>query len=344
MTATESEIQSQYDALEQTLNYLDEARRVGTLAHVVGRAGRFVFLGSGSSYSISKSAVRTLRRYAGVPASAFSAGEVLVNTDEVISQFESATVIVPSRSGKTSEVLRALEKVKQQKSITVVAICMTNEAPIKELSDLVIELPWAFDESVCQTRTVTNLYAALLYVVAVAASQDSLIDEIRQMSDSGPAYIAGVREPLEAVARLDWSRAVVLADGAVAGIAEEGALAFKEICRHPSNFYNVLDSRHGPAVLFTSRTLIVAFLSNNELQLQKDVLSEYREKGCRIVAIGPSVDHEGVDLAIELPTVRHREVWGIPFIYVPQILSLSKALQSGVDPDQPTGLDPWIRL
>ncbi len=164
------------------------------------------------------------------------------------------------------------------------------------------------------------------------------------MIDSGPGYINKYAEQIKGIAGRDWTHAVVLADGVVEGIAEEGALAFKEICQLPSNHYNLLDSRHGPAVLFNEKTLIIFFLSDPKDELQTNLVRDYLEKGSVAVVTGSGADITAADLCIPLPKVKHREVLGIPFIFIPQLLSLEKAVKIGIDPDNPADLTPWIKL
>ncbi len=344
MNKTSSEIFSQYEALQKSLKYLDTYNGDGKITDLLKSRKKTVFIGCGSSYSISKSAEKILRRYGRNNVHAFPAGDILVNTEEYLGIFKGALIIVPSRSGQTSEILLAIEKLKEKIDLTVLSISMVVDSPIGLNSEMSLEFPWAFDESVCQTRNVTNLYTILLYLIGLQTSQVSLIDEIRLMAESGSAFMKKYTDPLKRIAGKDWDNAVVLADGVVEGIAEEGALAFKEICQLPSNHYNLLDSRHGPAVLFNNKTLLIFFLSGSEPVLQKNLIEDYREKNCVTVVTGPNVEISEVDLSIPLPKVKHREVLGIPFIFIPQILSLEKALKIGVDPDNPADLSPWIKL
>jgi len=344
MSKTRSEIFAQYEALRQSIEYLDDYNKDGRISDLLNSRSKIIFIGCGSSYSISKSAEKTLRRYGVNDAYAFPAGDILVNTVEYSGIFKDSLVIIPSRSGQTSEILLALKKIREGVDISVLSVSMVKDSPIGKISEMALEFPWAFDESVCQTRNVTNLYAILLYLVSLLTSQPSMIDEIRQMVDFGPSYMSKFADLLKGIAEKNWNHAVILADGVVEGIAEEGALAFKEICQLPSNHYNLLDSRHGPAVLFNKKTLLIYFLSDPQEELQKNLIKDYLKKDCVTVVAGTGAEKLDVDLIIPLPSVKHREVLGIPFIFIPQLLSLEKALKIGIDPDNPTDLSPWIKL
>ena len=73
-----------------------------------------------------------------------------------------ALVITLSRSGETSELIYSLQKIRKDfpanKVLSVTCVC---DSQVKNYTDMLLELPWAFDASVCQTSSVVNLYAAM---------------------------------------------------------------------------------------------------------------------------------------------------------------------------------------
>lgn len=92
-------------------------------------------------------------------------------------------------------------------------------------------------------------------------------------------------QSLTLAASEDWSRAVVLADSGCAGLAEEGALAFKEICRRDSNHYHMLDCRHGPMVQICPDTLVIALLSKGDRKLQAALLGDVAAKTSHLLVL-----------------------------------------------------------
>ena len=151
---------------------------------------------------------------------------------------------------------------------------------------------------------------------------------------------------LKAFAENPFRQIFVLADGELEGIAEEGALAFNEISMLPSRYLHVLDVRHGPMVLADDKTLVIAALSPNDQEEQNKLLRDFREKGSMILTFGECA-REAVsetDCHVAVPHSDYVSVQGIPFIFICQSLSFYKALLLGGNPDQPTGLDPWIKL
>ena len=91
--------------------------------------------------------------------------------------------------------------------------------------------------SVCQTRTVTNLYAASLLLAAKYAKDETLWKSVFAAAANNEAFQKKYRSVLEEIAVRGWENAVVLADGPVCGIAEEGALAFTEIAMLTGRYF-----------------------------------------------------------------------------------------------------------
>jgi len=160
------------------------------------------------------------------------------------------------------------------------------------------------------------------------------------MLQSGDDYLDRAEHLAKELAPLPWSRAVTLADAELEGLAEEGALVFKEVCQLPANYYHVLDSRHGPIVLFGEQTLILVALGVGN-ELEQSLLRDLEKKGSHVVALS-DVSAVGSTLNFGRPLTHIAR--GIPFILLCQLVAYEKSKVTGADPDQPTGLDPWIAL
>jgi fructoselysine-6-P-deglycase FrlB-like protein len=212
------------------------------------------------------------------------------------------------------------------------------------MSDHVIELPWAFDESVCQTSTVSNLYFAGMYVVANVGENDELKDSLCKMIEAGDEFITRNEGAWAKIAALGWDSGVTLGDSEIGGICEEGSLTFKEICQLPSNHYGLLDSRHGPIVVMNERTLVLAAINDVNCETEKALIRDMMGKNCTVVTVS--------DLPFELDGTVNFHVGeklqyaalGLPFINTAQMITCYKAKERGVNPDQPDGLEPWITL
>ena len=342
MNLTYTEILDTFNALKKTENCLENAWS-GIEAYFRDKR-KFVFIGSGSSYSLAKSMSVMTHMETGYQSSAMAAGDILLHAGRYAKCFEGAAVVCVSRSGRTSELLLALDALKSQRyGFSTASLICAEDTPLAARSDLAVTMPWAFDESVCQTRTVTNLYFTAAYILARMNNNRGLIQDLRHIMDNGQEYLKRAEALADGLSDKPWTHCVVLADAELEGIAEEGALAFKEICQLPSNYYHLLDLRHGPMVLLGKDTLVLAALGvKNELEykLVHDVL----EKKSEVVLFSDMPVEPSGSTSLAYGSPLSHIARGIPFILLCQMTAYKKSGKTGADPDKPTGLEAWIAL
>ncbi|MBP2001458.1 fructoselysine-6-P-deglycase FrlB-like protein [Paenibacillus shirakamiensis] len=305
------------------------------------------FIGCGSSYCLSESAAFSCRLRSGLPAHALAAGDLMLNPERYSSILEDTLLIAPSRSGSTSEVVEAVRSLQDHGPIAVMALSCVSDSPLSTMANVSLELPWAFDHSVCQTRTVTNLYVANLMLTAFLGNDEVVIADIQKAIDQGESYMQRVESDIRNVADFAWTNAVVLADGELYGLASEGALALTEIAKVQAHSYHLLDVRHGPMVTVGSDTLVIAAITGNGSEHQRNLIRDIKGRGATIIAFADHADAvatEYVDLAVISDQSLDVAVQGIPFIFIPQIVALTSADRQGINPDQPDGLVAWVKL
>lgn len=344
MYKTYEEITGQYESLVKTHKYFEKMR--DTLdKYLEGiRHKSITILGSGSSYAVSKSMEISFKMDSGGEVNSFTAGDIMLNFPYYKNIIKNSLLIAPSRSGSTSEVVEVFRKSKGLAAGTI-SICAREKSPLSELVDFNLELPWAFDKSVCQTRTITNLYASGLFLLAVYSGNQTLWDETVNAIEKGKQLISYVQPVVEEFVKTsEWDRVVVLADSQLSGIGEEAALAFKEICRIHSNYYHILDVRHGPMVLVDNMTLVVMACSPFETRLQHSLITDLKNRGAKVITVSPGKHDWKSDMDIHTASFKNYAVTGIQFILISQLLAYYKAVQKGVNPDSPDGLEPWIKL
>lgn len=341
MTRTEQEIFNQPESLRKTYDAITaQADAIGKWLD--GRQpSRWIITGCGSSYSLARSLEAALRIRSVGDVCSVPAGDLLLNFRSYAALMEGAVLVVLSRSGSTSEAVQAAWQAREHGAAVFSIVACTN-SELARLSEMAVEIPWAFDESVCQTQTVSNLYLASLMLTAIAARDDELLAELKAAVDRQGDFLGRWRGPMERLAARDWDRVVVLADGDLCGVAEEGALAFNEICRLPSNYYHILDVRHGPMVLIGEKTL-VAVAAPVTGPLLDGLLRDLKAKNATVLLASPGKTGATVDKHVPLAGSIAASM-GLPFLSLLQMLSLFRAVHDGVNPDQPDGLDPWIKL
>ena len=342
---TESEIFAQYEALERTHEYfLRNANRIKQFYKKHGPKS-LAFIGCGSSLCQCRSAEMSAKIRMGIPAVSIAGGDLMLNYPHYKKMLKGAMLVAPTRSGSTSEVAVSVKKIKRDMKEPCICICARHGLELEEIADLTLVIPWAFDKSVCQTRSVTNIYAADLCLVAAMAGDGDLFKEIKHAIRNGPAFMAASKGALKQIGSQKWDHAVVLADSELEGIGGSGALSIKEIAQVNANYYHILDVRHGPIVLVNKKTLVIIACSSFGVDYQKDLVRDLKKRGATVVTVSNKSKKDfGSDYNFKIPSYKNLGVAGIPFIFVPQAISFYKALSRGINPDVPHGLDPWIVL
>lgn len=345
MDRTLFEITRQYDMLDKTTEYIKKNAKKLNEYYCKAAPKRIIFIGSGSSYFISQSAELIARTHFGLESTSFASGDVMVNFSSYGEIFKDSLVVAISRSGSTTEILKTVHMMKENFGTHSVGITCVENSELEKITDVCLTMPWTFDESVCQTGTVSNLYISTALLLASFVGNDGLFQEVTKAIAGGNKFLRENDSSFKKIADARWTKAVVLADGEVAGLAAEGALAFKEICGTMSNYYHVLDVRHGPMVLIDKDTLVIIDLKPENKKYQLDLVNDIVKKGATVV-VSTDTSYDSIEnVALH---VKHDDIGnvaeGLPLINIAQLVAYYKAINKNLDPGNPDGLDAWINL
>ena len=345
MSLTEQEILDTPLALAHTYKYFEEKGETLRRFFAQHTHRRFVFLGCGSSFMLAKGAAALFQSFPDTAACAIPAGDYIVNPLFWREAARGSIIVTLSRSGRTTEMVRAVKTMKETLGSPVISLSMEGNNDITPMSDLDLIMDWCYDHSVCQTRTVTNLYAATLLLAAAYSGDEALACAVRTACESNADFMAENRPALERLAALPWDNVVVLADGPISGIAEEGALAFTEISMLTGRYFHLLDYRHGPIVISGAKTLTLMLLAPTDEMLQGPMVNDVMKHGGPVITVSQDAGNPyGATEHIRIKGLCSFAAWGIPFVYLAQMLALMKAMVLGGNPDAPAGLDPYITL
>lgn len=294
VNAIEHEIQSQPDAWRQAAAHARDKPEALPV-----RGDRVAIIGCGTSLFVAQS-LAVLREAAGHgETDAFPASEMAAARSY-------DAVLAVSRSGTTTEVLRAFERLPV--GVSRMAICAVSDTPIDRIADRVVTLEFADEEAIVQTRFPTTVLAF------VRAHLAGGVDGIEAVAQSGEDALAadlpgGVTE---------FERFVFLATGWAVGLANEAALKLREAAGAWSESYPAMEFRHGPVSATTSSSLVWA--------------------------IGP-VDHAVLDAAAQAgATVVDDRRDPLAELIVVQRAAVALARARGADPDRPRHLSRSVVL
>ena len=343
MYLTEKEIMSQHEALVITLEHI--LKQSELLKSFAEGKKKLVFMGCGSSFMVAKSCQNIFMTQKPACTFAVSGGDYILDPEYYRHVIDDSIVVIFSRSGLTTEILMAANIIKKQQNAKMLSVTMKKNNDLSKISDYDIALPWALDESVCQTRSVTNFYAAALLLCGIFYENRELLSDVKAVIGSNEEFKSCYRGVLEEIGRKNFDDVVILADGGLCGIAEEGVLAFNEISFVKGNYYNILDYRHGPKTLNDSKTLTIIVPRPSKNRYQEDVIEDIKACGGHVITVGEKDYTEiGADYSVVIEGAKLYESWGIPFIFVAQMIALTKALKKNLNPDKPKGLDAYIEI
>ncbi len=260
---------------------------------------RLAIIGCGTSLFIGQ-ALAVLREEAGHgEADAFPASEMprARNYD---------TVLAVSRSGTTTEVLRALDRVPA--GVATLAICAVAETPIDRVVERSVTLEFADEEAIVQTRFPTAVLALM------RAHLDGGVTGMEAVVQAGDDALAA-----DLPANLiEYERFVFLASGWAVGVANEAGLKLRESAGAWSESYPAMEFRHGPVSATTASTLVWALGP-----VDADLLEAAAQAGATVI-------DNGRDPMAELVLVQRAAV--------------ALAHARGIDPDQPRHLSRSVVL
>ena len=330
--ATYIEIKSQTDAWAQAL----EITRALSLPDAA-KYGQVIFTGCGSTYYLSLSASALYQELTGRAARAVPAGELLLNSQVVLTDQKSLLVAI-SRSGTTTETIRAVEKFKKENHGDIVVISNYDEI-LSRLADVNIVIDKGQEEFVAQTRSFASMYVAATAMCARMAGCDDLLGAMSALPDVGQRLM----RDFEPVAREigenpGFDRFYFLGSGIRYGLACEANLKMKEMTLTHSEPFHTLEFRHGPMSMVNENAVVVGLVSESNFSHEKAVLNEMQALGGKTVALAKS--NADVSFQSQVP----EQVRGVLYLPVLQLMAFYRSVAKGLNPDRPENLTAVVKL
>lgn len=262
-----------------------------------GTGLRVAAIGCGTSWFMAQS-YALLRESAGLgETDAFVGSEPLLGRDYDL-------VVAISRSGTTSEILTAMADVAGR--IPVLAIVGAADTPIGRAADRVIEIPFADETSVVQTRFATT---------ALTLLRASLGEDLGQaIADAREATTAELPQ-----AAVDAEQTTFVGMNWTVGLAHEAALKNREASQSWTESYPAMDYRHGPIAIAAPNRVTWSF-------------------GAAPEGLAEQVGATGATF------ISRTDLDPLADLIIAQRVALARARAAGLDPDQPRGLSRSVVL
>lgn len=344
---TYQEIVRQQGGWQKALAQLEISRSsiLGALAPFRDRV--WVFCGCGSSYYLAQTAAAVFEMITGIRTRVVPASEILMLPELVFNKREAYLLVSLSRSGTTTETVRATQKARQEFKLPVLAVTCNPASTLNRESELHLNFPFEPERSVVMTGSFTTMLLSVIYTAYLLSPNPAAGAALAQVPDASRSaihdYEAMIRERVSGPYR-DF---VFLGQGPLLGIANEAALKMQEMAISVSQGYHSLEYRHGPMSTVTGGTLLTILSSCASAPYDAQLAKDMKKLGARVLLLSAATGNprpSGVDELFAIPGNFSDML--IPLLYMPllQMLAYYRALAQDIDPDNPKNLSQVVEL
>jgi glucosamine--fructose-6-phosphate aminotransferase (isomerizing) len=343
-----AEILSQPEFWGRCLEALEEKGSLPYIRHPFRSATEWLFIGCGSSYYIALAAAASWGMITGMRARAVPASELLLFPDLVLAGSGDVAAVVISRSGRTSEALRAAQLLEQEKNIRTLAVTGTADQPLEQIASATLPLPACDENSMVMTRSFTSMLLGLQYLAACQVDDRAFAKSLGRLPALAERAMSGLQPRIrEFVASRQFADYVCLGQGPYYGLGCETALKITEMSVSYAQSFHTLEFRHGPKSIVGPETLLIFLLSERGYDAECDVLQEVKRLGGTTLAIGNRVDDRAraaSDLLIEFEFDLPELARLAPSVFAGQLVGFYTGLKKRLDPDNPRNLSRVVVL
>jgi len=339
--ATYQEITAQTDAWSEALDIVAANSEALRSFWTQGQFESVVFTGCGSTYYLSLAAASLWQTLMDTPARGVPGGELYLYPRAGYGDVkEHRTLLVAiSRSGTTSETIAATRQFKSRNLGGVLVVTNYSDTPLAELGDITIVIPAGQEQSVAQTRSFASMYVATTALTATLAGNRGLLEEMKNLPHYGKEIVANYEQLAKSLgSNLDLDRFYFLGSGPRYGLACEVNLKMKEMTLTHSEPFHFFEFRHGPMSMVNDRAAIIGLLSDENRDLEVQVLQEMTDLGGHVLSLA----NIGADISFNSDiseTVRN-----VLYLPVLQLIAYYRSLAKSLNPDRPNNLTAVVEL
>jgi glutamine---fructose-6-phosphate transaminase (isomerizing) len=347
-THTLAEILSQPDVWRSCLQSLKKDSGFDeTLKTTQGRKS-WLFTGCGTSFYLAEAAASCWTLLTKQPAHAIPCSEILLFPDLV--QFGEADVqaVIFSRSGATSEAVRAAELLRRNHRVASLGITCAPGSELSKACEVTIGIRDADEKSMVMTRSFSSMLLAIVMLAAARAGNETIVAATESVTENLGMRIHDWNKTIHSfVGEHSFEDYVYLAQGPFFPVAREAALKVTEMSHSYAQAYHTLEFRHGPKSIVAPQTCITFLLSETGMQAEGEVLLEMKELGGTIVTICNRASEsvrKASDLVLELESGAPELLLLAPFVVPTQLLGYHTGVKKGFNPDEPKNLTRVVIL
>jgi glutamine---fructose-6-phosphate transaminase (isomerizing) len=343
---TLSEIFSQPQCWTKCLAKLETTADFRATVQMARPAAEWIFIGCGTSYYLAQAASRF--NHLNLPARAVPASDLLLYPGLTLDAGRDYIPVVISRSGRTSEAIRAAQMLESERNLRTIAITCTDGQPLEASCSVTLRLIDADEQSTVMTRSFTSMLLVLQYLAATTAGNDAFRSALVELPRQVEPVLSRVAESLRDFATSrSFSDFVFLAQGSLFGIASDCMLKVTESSCSYAQVFHSLEFRHGPKSIAGAETLITFLMSETSYLAEVELLEEMKALGAATMVIANRVDkraRHSSDFAIEIGLSTPEYACPAAFAIWGQLYGVYYGLKKGLNPDSPKNLTRVVEL
>jgi glucosamine--fructose-6-phosphate aminotransferase (isomerizing) len=347
-SATLNEILSQPETWQESLRELQHSATIEKILQESPSRTEWMFLGCGTSFYLAEAAAASWTLLTGQRARALPASEPLLFPDLTFTKAGNLQSVIISRSGRTSEALRAANLLSRQFHIPTLGITCTADSPLEHACDRTIRMSAADEKSTVMTRSFTSMLLALQHLACRKTPQQEILADLDRMARHFSAQIRSASDRIQAfVGEHSFADYIFLGQGPFHGIAREASLKVTEMSCSYSQAFHTLEFRHGPKAIVSPETCLTFFLSESGNQAECEVLAEVKELGGVTIAVcnrANDLIRRSSDLIFELAFEGPELATLAPFVVPAQLLGFFTGLKKKLNPGHPRNLTRVVIL
>ena len=304
-----------------------------------GKYDQLIFTGCGSPYYASLSSASLFRQLSGKMAIALPASEIFHYPENSILPNRRSLLVVLSRSGATTELIRACESFKANYGGDILTLCCYPGSPLTKQGTINLTIPEAQEQSLAQTRAFSSLFLITSALVNIWSDRKDLLTSLEGL----PLAATSILKDYEGLAsNVGWSnqfsRFYLLGSGPRYGLACEISLKLKETSLSHSEPFHVLEFRHGPKAMVNKETLVLALTRSGEDTLEMSVINDIRQMGAKVIVSGDK--NADVNFNSNLPEAAQH----VLHVLFGQLMAYHRSLSCGLNPDLPENLTSVVLI
>lgn len=288
--------------MQKAISLLGGAKRASLdqAAEAVRNAKHIYMTGIGASWHATVSA-GSLFQAGGIPVQRIDTAEMLHFT----ALPQNATIIVLSRSGRSVEIVKLLEKARSSNT-TIIAITNAPDQPLAQHSQIPIVIPAKRDHGISvNTYSTLSLAAGLLASTVLGNLNPQLLNTLSNAVQEAGNQIPAWQEKLEGS---DWFVPRVpyyfLGRGAALGSAGEAALMWEEGAKTAATSLGTGTFRHGPQEIVRKGIRFAIWVDAEKMRAEDlAVADDLRKLGASTLLIGQALPEKAADVVLQLPKI-----------------------------------------